>query len=178
MDLDANIEDIEFPVEEQRLREGREVVAKLVTQEPIIFEEESMTFHNALFDKGLKKLVFEKINARNKKFQGKASSTLDLNGVPPSRIMHIHESIDDALKMLAGEMESENAIVKDMIRELEIALMPPPIFVIPIATMQSWKTLDGMLDSRSKLRGTSILLVAVRRCVGENIKKRILRHGN
>jgi hypothetical protein len=48
MDLDANIEDIEFPDEEQRVQESREVATELVTQEPILFEEESMTLHSAL----------------------------------------------------------------------------------------------------------------------------------
>ena len=49
--------------------------------------------------------------------------------------------------------------------------MPPPIFSIPTATMHPWKSFDGTLESNSKLRGTSILVVVVRRYVGENIKK-------
>jgi hypothetical protein len=35
MDLDVNIEDIEFPDEEQRVQEKREVMEALATQEPI-----------------------------------------------------------------------------------------------------------------------------------------------
>jgi hypothetical protein len=92
MDMDVNIGDIEFPDEEKRVQESREVAEELVTQEPILFEEESMTFHSALFDKVSKKLIFEKTNARNIKYLRKISSTLDLNGVPPSRIVHIHEA--------------------------------------------------------------------------------------
>jgi hypothetical protein len=92
MDLDVNIEDIEFPDEEQRIQESREVVAELATQEPIIFEEESLTLHSALFNKVSKKLVIEKIHAKNKKVQGKLSLKLDLNGVPPSKIVQIHEA--------------------------------------------------------------------------------------
>jgi hypothetical protein len=36
MDLDVNIEDIEFPDEEQRVQESREVAAELETHEPIL----------------------------------------------------------------------------------------------------------------------------------------------
>ena len=71
MDLDANIEDIEFLDEEQRVQESQEVATELVTQEPFLFEEESTTLHNDMFDKVSKKLVFEKTNTRNKKAQGK-----------------------------------------------------------------------------------------------------------
>jgi hypothetical protein len=55
--------------------------------------------HSALFDKSSKKLVIEKIHAKNKKVQGKLSSELDLNGVPPSKIVHIHEATGEALKI-------------------------------------------------------------------------------
>ena len=39
MNLDVNIEDIEFPNEEQRIQESREVTIALATWEPILFEE-------------------------------------------------------------------------------------------------------------------------------------------
>jgi hypothetical protein len=38
----------------------------LDTQDPIIFEEESLTLHGATFDKKSRKMVIEKINAKNK----------------------------------------------------------------------------------------------------------------
>jgi hypothetical protein len=87
MDLDANIEDIEFPDEEQRVQERRQVATELATQEAIIFEEEPITLHNDLFDKDSKKLVFEKTHSKNKKVQGNSSLELELNGVPPSKIV-------------------------------------------------------------------------------------------
>jgi hypothetical protein len=59
MELDENIEDIEFPYDEQTIQENREVVGELVTQEHFFYEEESLTLHSALLDKDLKKLVFE-----------------------------------------------------------------------------------------------------------------------
>jgi hypothetical protein len=51
------------------------------------------------FDKSSKKLVIEKIHAKNKKVQGKLSSELDLNGVPPSKIVQIHEAMGEALNI-------------------------------------------------------------------------------
>jgi hypothetical protein len=59
----------------------------LATQEPILSEEKSITLHSSLFEKGLEKLVFEKVHSKNKKVQGKSSSKLDHNGVPPSKIV-------------------------------------------------------------------------------------------
>jgi len=67
MDLDANIEDIEFPDDKQRVQEIMAVVVEMIIQEPNLFKEESMTQHSAMFDKFSNKLVFEKTNARNKK---------------------------------------------------------------------------------------------------------------
>jgi hypothetical protein len=45
--------------------------------------------------------------------------------------------------MSVEEMENKNPILKEIIKELESALMPPPIFSSPIATMQPWKSFDG-----------------------------------
>jgi hypothetical protein len=54
------------------------------------------------------------------------SSELDLNGVPPSKIVQIHEAKCEALNMSVGEMENENVTLKERIKELESALMPHP----------------------------------------------------
>jgi hypothetical protein len=72
--------------------------------------------HSALFEKGLKKLVFEKVHSKNKKVQGKSSLELDLNGVPPSKIVQIHEAIGEALNMFVNEMENENVTLKERIK--------------------------------------------------------------
>jgi hypothetical protein len=118
-------------------------------------------------------LVFEKFHSENKKIQGKSSLEFDLNGVPPSKSVRIHEVIEEALKMSVDEMENENATLKDKIKELEITLMHPPIFLSPIAKIQPWKSFEGTPKSNSSLRGTSSLLVAAKRYVGENIKKKM-----
>jgi len=66
MDLYVNIEDIEFPDEEQTVQDRREATTKLATQEPMVFEEESLNFHSSLFEKGSNKLVIEKGHVENK----------------------------------------------------------------------------------------------------------------
>jgi len=109
----------------------------------MLFEEEYLTLHSASFNKGSKKFVIEKIHEKIKNVQGKLSSELDLNGVPPSKIVQIHEYTGEALNMSDGEMENENSTLKERIKELEDALMPPPIFSSPITTIQPWKCLDG-----------------------------------
>jgi hypothetical protein len=153
MDLDVNIEDIEFLDEEQRIQESKEVAAELATQEPIFFEEESLTLHSALFDKDSKKLVFERVNSKGKKVQGKTHSEFNLSGVLPSRIAKIHRATGDALEVSVDEMEAENVMLKERVKELEYALMPPPIFASPIATIQPWKSSDRTPESSSKFKG-------------------------
>jgi hypothetical protein len=56
--------------------------------------------------------------------------------------------------------------LKERVKELEYTLMPPPILASPLATIQP-------RTSYLKLKGTSSLLVAVRKFVEENIKKRM-----
>jgi hypothetical protein len=58
MELDANIEDIEFPDDEQRIQPKKEVVG----QETIFYEEDYLSLYSASFDKDLKKLVFELVH--------------------------------------------------------------------------------------------------------------------
>jgi hypothetical protein len=82
MDLYVNIEDIEFPDEERRVHESRKFATKIGMQEEILFEEESITLYNAMFDKYSEKLVFDK-NSLKKNIQGNSSSKVDLNGIPP-----------------------------------------------------------------------------------------------
>jgi len=74
MDLDVNIEDVEFLDEEKRIQECIEVALELDTHETIVFEEESLTMHSAMFDKSSRKLVIERVKSKNKKVQGKLSS--------------------------------------------------------------------------------------------------------
>jgi hypothetical protein len=57
-----------------------------VTLEPAFYEEESLTLRSALFDKDLRKLVFERVNSKGKRIQEKYTE-LDLNEVPQSRIV-------------------------------------------------------------------------------------------
>ena len=67
MDLDINVEDIEFLDDEQRLQESMEVVAGIATQEQTFSEDESFTVQNYLFDRSSKNLILEKIHSKNKR---------------------------------------------------------------------------------------------------------------
>jgi hypothetical protein len=75
--------------------------------------------------------------------------------------------------MSVDEMEIANINLKERIEELEIALMPPPIFASPITIMKPYKTLDGTREYSSKLKGQSSLLADVRKYIGKNIRKRM-----
>jgi hypothetical protein len=64
-------------------------------------------------------------------------------------------------------------MLKESVKELECTLMPSPIFVTLVSTVQHWKISDKPPKSSLRLKGTSSLLVAIRCYIGENIKKRI-----
>jgi hypothetical protein len=70
-------------------------------------------------------------------------------------------------------MEAENLRLKERIKELESALMPPPILATHVSTIQPWKSSDRTLESSLRIKGTSSLLVAARHYIKENIKKRM-----
>jgi hypothetical protein len=87
--------------------------------------------------------------------------------------MEFHEAKGEALNFSIGDIQNENSILKYRVRELEISLMPPPMFVSTITTIYPLNTLEARPESRSILKGTSIFLVATRRYVGDNIQKRM-----
>jgi hypothetical protein len=68
-------------------------------------------------------------------------------------------------------MENENSNLKKELKNWRMSIIPPPIFSIPIAMIYPWRSSDRTPESSSILRGTSSLLVAIKRYVGENIKK-------
>jgi hypothetical protein len=56
---------------------------------------------------------------------------------------------------------------------LEKDLIPKPLFVEPLTAIQPTLTLKDVPKSSSKLRGSSSLLLVVRKYVGDDIQKRI-----
>jgi hypothetical protein len=62
MDLDVDIENIQFPNHEHRIKERREFAVELEAQEKAFSEEEYFTLENAMFSKSTKKLIFERLH--------------------------------------------------------------------------------------------------------------------
>jgi len=122
-----------------------------------------LTLHSASFDKYLKNMVFECVNSKGKRTK---YSEMDLNKVPVSRIVKIYKIIGDALDVSIDEMEAKNAQLKERVKELEYTFMPPPILASPLENIQP-------RTSYLKLKGISILLVAVIKFVEKNIKTRM-----
>jgi hypothetical protein len=60
--------------------------------------------------------------------------------------------------MLVDDMEAENSMLKEMVKELESTLMPPPIFATPVSAVQPWKSCDKTPESSLRLKGTLSLL--------------------
>jgi hypothetical protein len=106
---------------EQRLIENREIAEELACQEPVVFEEEFVTLHHVTFNKSSKKLLIEKVNLKNKKVVEKWNSEIDIQGVKPSKVMEFHEATREALKYSIDEIEKENLILKERVKELENA---------------------------------------------------------
>jgi len=108
--------------------------------------------------------MFEGFDPKNKK--GKSHSEYDLNKLLPFGIAKIHKIIGDSLDVSIDDKEKKNSKLKEIIKNLEYTLMMPPILASALAIVQP-ETLD------LKLKGTSSLLVVVRKIVEENIKKRM-----
>jgi hypothetical protein len=80
-------------------------------------------------------------------------------------IAKIHKVTGDALDISIDDMEYENAIIKERIQELELTLIPPPILVTPVATVQPHKNFEKTPESSIRLKGTLSLLDATKRYV-------------
>jgi hypothetical protein len=115
--------------------ECRIVAKELACEEPLVFEEESITLHHATFNKNSKKLQVDKVNLKNKKVVEKWNSKIDIEGVKPSKVFELHRATWDALKYSIDKQEKENFILKKRINKLEDALFPKPLFVEPISAI-------------------------------------------
>jgi hypothetical protein len=164
MDHEVDIENIQFNEEENMLQETQQIVLEVATQEEYFSEDESFTIHNAIFDRNSRKLVFEGTSHKNNK--GKLCSKYDLSKMPTYQIFKIHKVIGDALKISIDDLEANNAILKENVKELESTLMPPQNLASPLTIAK-----PGTPDL--KLKGSSSLLMVVRKFVEENIKKRM-----
>jgi hypothetical protein len=115
-------------------------------------------------------LTFER-TLKNKK--GNSWSTIDTKNMLPSKLSSIHKVTRDALDVSIINMEDENIRIKERVKELEETLMPPPILATPVSMIQPDKTLQGTPESNMRVKGISILMIATRHFVEENIKKKM-----
>jgi hypothetical protein len=65
MDMDEIIEEPDWSAE--RMLEMREIANSITTQDPKIFEEESVTLHHTTYNRETKNLLLEKVNTKNEK---------------------------------------------------------------------------------------------------------------
>jgi hypothetical protein len=96
-----------------------------------------------------------------------------LDGVAPSKIVEFHGATRDALKQSIDKMERENLELKKRVNELEVALVPTPLFPEPLSSMQPILELEEIHESSTKYKGSSSLLQALRKYVGDAIQKRV-----
>jgi hypothetical protein len=118
-------------------------------------------------------MLIEKVNMKNKKMSEKWKSKIDFNGVAPSKIVQVHEATEEPLKESISNIEKENLILKEKIKELEATLIPRPLFVEPLNIVQLALTLEDIPKRSSKWKGSYSMLLAIRKNVGDRIQKRI-----
>jgi hypothetical protein len=53
-------------------------------------------------------------------------------------------------------------ILKVIVKELQESLLPRPLFVEPIATIQTLCSLEDVLETNTKMKGSSSLLMAIK----------------
>jgi hypothetical protein len=63
--------------------------------------------------------------------------------------------------------------LKEIIKELEETLMPPPILAFHVAMINPRKGLQENLECSSRVKGISSLITTTRHFVEKNIKKRM-----
>ena len=107
-----------------------------MTQDPEIFEEESITLHKATYNHETKKLLLEKTNTKNKKSPERWKYLIDLYGVSPSKIADFHGATGDALKQSIDKMERDNLELNKRVKELEFSFVPSPLFTKPLISTQ------------------------------------------
>jgi hypothetical protein len=129
--------------------------------------------HHVAYNRASKKLLLEKVNTKNKRSSEKWKSIIDFDGVAPSKIAQFHGATREALKQSVDTMEKENLELKQRIKELEATLMPRPLFPEPLNTIQPTLVLEDIPESNNKCKGSSSLLQAIRKYVGDAIQKRI-----
>jgi predicted transcriptional regulator len=156
---------------EQQILETQEIFEALVTQEPKIFEEEIVTLHYADYNISSKNLLIEKVNMKNKKMYKKWKLDIDFNGVAPSKIVQFYETTREALKEFVGNIEKENLILKEKIKKLEVSLIPRPFFIGPLNMVQQALTLEDIPERNNKWKGSSSLLLEIRKYVEDRIQK-------
>jgi hypothetical protein len=72
---------------------------ELAQEEPIFFEDKSLTLHNAQYNNEAKKLQIEKVKVKNKKVAQNLNSNVNVSGVGPSRILKLHITTGDSLSL-------------------------------------------------------------------------------
>jgi len=63
--------------------------------------------------------------------------------------------------------------LKERVKQLDNSLLPNPLFVDPIVAISPLNSLEDIIDSSSRLRSVSSLLMTIRKYIGDNIHKRI-----
>jgi hypothetical protein len=86
--------------------------------------------------------------------------------------VEFHEVNGEALKYSIDDIEKENLILKENVNDLEKYLLPRPLFFEPITAIQRLCSLVDVLETSSRLKGSSSLLM-VRKYIGYGIKSRI-----
>jgi hypothetical protein len=127
-------------------------------------KDESFVFQSVFFYSQSKKLIIEKKYVKNKK--GKSRSEVALTNMRSSQIYQLHTTSGEALHDSIGGIETENARLKDQVKELEEAFIPMPLLVNPLAiAMPTTPT--------TNVKASSTLLASCRGYVENNIKKRM-----
>jgi hypothetical protein len=68
------------------------------------------------------------------------------------KTMEFHESIRESLKYSIDEIEKENMILKERVKEVENALLPRPSFFKLIASSRPLNILKDTPESKSRLK--------------------------
>lgn len=99
----------------------------------VTFDDHLETMQDAHYDRRNKKPRVEIEKVQNIRVINKSRIEVDIFEVGATRLLHLHQTIGEALTYSIMEQEVENMRLKKRINKLEEALNPTPLFMTPLA---------------------------------------------
>jgi hypothetical protein len=139
----------------------------LAREGPISFYDDSFTLHHANYQRDTRNILLKCVNIKGNQVTYMWGSKINIKNANPSYVMEIHRETSEALSHTMDGQGKENARLKQRINELEVVLIPRPLFSNPLSIVHPTKDSLGQSHKFDKI---TYLLAGVYAFVTYNIK--------